>query len=186
MFEQITFFIIALLILVFSLLTVTSRKILRSAVYLLFVLVSTAVLYFMLQYNFLAAVQLTVYAGGIVVLIIFSILLTSHISERAVMAPLKQSILSALASLAGATLVLMVVLGFNFVPNTTPAADPNIHDIGMALVSYQRDGFALPFEVISILLLAALIGAIVVAKKEKMNMPTDKGISTKSENGTEK
>ena len=80
--SEIMFYLLSGMIVVFSILTVTSRRILRSAVYLLFVLVSTAGLYFMLNYNFLAAVQLTVYAGGIVVLIIFSILLTSHISEK--------------------------------------------------------------------------------------------------------
>ena len=174
MFDQITFFVIAAIILVFSVLTVTSRKILRSAVYLLFVLIATAVLYFMLNYNFLAAVQLTVYAGGIVVLIIFSILLTSHISERAVMATLKQKLLSALSVVAGALLALMVILGFHFVPNSTPVTEPTVHDVGLALVSYHRDGFALPFEVISILLLAALIGAIVVAKKERLILPGKK------------
>jgi len=177
MFEQITFFVIAAIILIFSVLTVLSRKILRSAVYLLFVLVATAVLYFMMNYNFLAAVQLTVYAGGIVVLIIFSILLTSHISERAVMAPLKQSLLSALATLAGATLTLMVILGFAFVPITAPGVESNVHNIGLALVSYQRDGYALPFELISILLLAAMIGAIVVAKKERLILPKEKETS---------
>ena len=61
--------------------------------------------------------QVAVYAGGIVVLIIFSILLTSHISERAVMAPVKQKLLSALSVIAGAMLVIMVLLGFNFIPN---------------------------------------------------------------------
>ena len=73
------FFIFSAVIVVFSILTVTSRRILRAATFLLFVLVSTAGLYFMLRFNFLAAIQLTLYAGGIVVLIIFSILLTSHI-----------------------------------------------------------------------------------------------------------
>lgn len=167
MVNEVMFYLIAAMILVFSVLTVTSRKILRAAVYLLFVLISTGGLYFMLNYNFLAAVQLTVYAGGIVVLIIFSILLTSHLSERAVMAPLKQSLLSALATLAGATLTLMTILRFSFIPN--PGADPllNMTDVGNSLVSYNRDGYALPFEVISVLLLAAMIGAIVVAKKER-------------------
>ena len=80
--NQIMFVLFALMIIVFSVLTVTTRIILRAAVYLLFVLVSTAGLYFMLNYQFLAAVQLTLYAGGIVVLIIFSILLTSHISQK--------------------------------------------------------------------------------------------------------
>jgi NADH-quinone oxidoreductase subunit J len=167
MINEVMFYLLAAMILVFSVMTVTTRRILRAAVYLLFVLISTAGLYFMLRYNLLAAVQLTVYAGGIVVLIIFSILLTSHLSERAVMAPLKQSLLSALAVLAGATFTLMTILRFSFTPNV--GADPqlNITDVGNSLVSYQRDGYALPFEVISILLLAAMIGAIVVAKKER-------------------
>ena len=167
MVNEVMFFLIGAMILIFSVLTVTTRRILRAAVYLLFVLISTAGLYFMLNYNFLAAVQLTVYAGGIVVLIIFSILLTSHLSERAVMAPLKQSLLSALATLAGATLTLMTILRFSFVPATGTDPQFTITDVGNSMVSYNRDGYALPFEVISVLLLAAMIGAIVVAKKEK-------------------
>jgi len=167
MVNEVMFYLIGAMILIFSVLTVTTRRILRAAVYLLFVLISTAGLYFMLNYNFLAAVQLTVYAGGIVVLIIFSILLTSHLSERAVIAPLKQSILSALATLAGATLTLMTILRFAFVPNAGVDPQLNITDVGNSLVSYNRDGYALPFEVISVLLLAAMIGAIVVAKKER-------------------
>jgi NADH-quinone oxidoreductase subunit J len=167
MVNEVMFFLIGAMILIFSVLTVTTRRILRAAVYLLFVLISTAGLYFMLNYNFLAAVQLTVYAGGIVVLIIFSILLTSHLSERAVMAPMKQSLLSALATLAGATLTLMTILRFSFVPAAGIDPQFNITDVGNSMVSYNRDGYALPFEVISVLLLAAMIGAIVVAKKEK-------------------
>ena len=168
MLNQVMFFLFGAMIVIFSLLTVTSRKVLRAAVFLLFVLISTAGLYFALNYNFLAAVQLTVYAGGIVVLIIFSILLTSQVSEKAVMAPVKQSILSALSVGAGAILTLMTIFKFAFVPN--PGTDPqyNITDVGNALVSYKRDGYALPFEVISVLLLAAMIGAIVVAKKERI------------------
>ena len=169
MLNQVMFFLFGAMIVIFSLLTVTSRKVLRAAVYLLFVLISTAGLYFALNYNFLAAVQLTVYAGGIVVLIIFSILLTSHVSERAVMAPLKESLLSALATVAGAILTLITILKFVFVPGTGVDPHQNITDVGNALVSYNRDGYALPFEVVSILLLAAMIGAIVVAKKEKIS-----------------
>lgn len=164
--SDLMFYLFAAIILVFSVLTVTTRRILRAAVYLLFVLISTAGLYFMLNYNFLAAVQLTVYAGGIVVLIIFSILLTSHISERAVVAGWKQSLLSALAVVAGAALTLVTIFNFTFVPTAEPAVTSTVHDVGVALVSYDRDGFALPFEVISVLLLAAMIGAIIVARKE--------------------
>ncbi len=182
MLSQISFFIIAAVIIVFSILTVTSRRILRSAVYLLFVLIATAVLYLMMQYNFLAAVQLTIYAGGIVVLIIFSILLTSHISERAVTSSLKHNLFSALATLAGAVLTLTVILNFSFIASTEKALDNDVREIGRALVSYQKDGFALPFEVISILLLAAMIGAIVVAKREKTTEVENKEISENPNN----
>ncbi|MCK9639923.1 MAG: NADH-quinone oxidoreductase subunit J [Prolixibacteraceae bacterium] len=171
--NDIMFYLFAGSILTFSLLTVTSRRILRSAVYLLFVLVSTAGIYFMLNYNFLAAVQLTVYAGGIIVLIIFSILLTSHVSEKAVVAPVRQQIFSALAVAAGAILTILTIVKFVFTPTTSPAVDANVTNVGRALVSYNRDGFALPFEVISILLLAAMVGAIVLAKKEKHLVPSN-------------
>ncbi len=164
--SEILFFLLSGMIVVFSIMTVTSRKILRSAVYLLFVLVSTAGLYFMLNYNFLAAVQLTVYAGGIVVLIIFSILLTSHISERAEMAGKFQGLLSALAVVAGATLTLITIISYSFPPRRATEIPSDVKNIGRSLVSYNENGYALPFEVVSILLLAAMIGAIIVARKE--------------------
>lgn len=164
--SEILFFLLSGMILVFSILTVTTRRILRSAVYLLFVLVSTAGLYFMLNYNFLAAVQLTVYAGGIVVLIIFSILLTSHISERAKVANRFQGTMSALAVVAGATLTMITIINFSFPAKSLIEGPSDVKSIGRALVSYNENGFALPFEVVSILLLASMIGAIIVARKE--------------------
>jgi len=160
------FYLLAGMILVFSVLTVTSRKILRAAVYLLFVLISTAAIYFMLEYTFLAAVQLTVYAGGIVVLIIFSVLLTSHISERASMAGRIQAIFSAIVALLGAGVTLYTIYSFAFKGSDEPAITSNVKNIGAQLVSTGKDGYALPFEVISVLLLAAMIGAIIVARKE--------------------
>ena len=74
----IAYVIIALVIVIFSVMAVTTRKILRAATYLLFVLFATAAVYFQLDYEFLGAVQIAVYAGGIVVLFVFAILLTSH------------------------------------------------------------------------------------------------------------
>lgn len=164
--SNILFFLFAGAILLFSVLTVTTRRILRAAVYLLFVLVSTAGLYFMLNFNFLAAVQLMVYAGGIIVLVIFSILLTSHISEKARLATMKEGIFSALTVVAGALLTIILIFNYNFVATTEPAVATDVKTIGRQLVSYGENGYALPFEVISILLLAALIGAIIVARKE--------------------
>jgi NADH-quinone oxidoreductase subunit J len=165
--NQFMFYLFAAMITVFSILTVTSRKILRAAVYLLFVLIATSGLYFMLNYQFLAAVQLTVYAGGIVVLIIFSILLTSHISERFERIQPSKGIFSALAALAGAALCIVTILDYKFEANTAVAREVNMNVIGRDLLSYGYNGYILPFEVISILLLAVMIASIVIAKKIK-------------------
>ena len=163
--NQIMFAIFSVVIIVFSILTVTSRKILRSAVYLLFVLVSTAGLYFMLNYQFLAAVQLTLYAGGIVVLIIFSILLTSHINQKFEPVGWKKNLFSALAAISGAFLSIITILDYKFSATTEAAKEVDMHLIGKSLLSVGYDGYVLPFEVISILLLAAMVAAVVIAKK---------------------
>ena len=167
--EQAIFYILSAIILVFSLLTVTSKKILRAAVYLLFVLVATAGLYFLFEYNFLAAVQLTVYAGGVVVLIIFSILLTHQINTDMESADLKKKIFGGVAAFCGALLTILAITQYDFVTNDNAVADSSIQAIGTKLLSYGEGGYVLPFEVISILLLAAMIGAIIIAKKPETN-----------------
>jgi len=169
--NQVMFVLFSVVIVVFSILTVTSRKILRAAIYLLFVLVSTAGLYFMLNYQFLAAVQLTLYAGGIVVLIIFSILLTSHISQKFEPVGWKKSLFSALAAIAGALLTIITILDFKFSATAEAAKEVDMHFIGSSLLSVGDDGYALPFEVISILLIAAMVAAIVIAKKGAPKKP---------------
>jgi len=163
--RDIMFLIFAVVIIVFSVLTVTSRRILRAAVSLLFVLIATAGLYFLLNYQFLAAVQLTLYAGGIVVLIIFSILLTSQISQKFEPLDWKKALFSALAVIAGAIVVISTVLKHTFSADTAAALEVNMDVIGKSLLGTGADGYVLPFEVISILLVAAMIGAIVIAKK---------------------
>ena len=164
---QIMFVIFSAIIVLFSILTVTSRRILRAAIYLLFVLVSTAGIYFMLNYQFLAAVQLGLYAGGIIVLIIFSILLTSHINQKFEKVDWKKSLFSAIAVIAGIIITLTTVLNYQFEANNAIAQEVDMNLIGTKLLSYDRGGYVLPFELISILLLAAMIGAIVIAKKGK-------------------
>src|SRR5512133_1492167 len=125
--NQIMFVLFSAMIVIFSVLTVTTRKILRAAVYLLFVLVSTAGLYFMLNYQFLAAVQLTLYAGGIVVLIIFSILLTSHINQKFEPVGLKKIIFSALAAASGAILSVVTILDYSFSASAEAAKATNMN-----------------------------------------------------------
>jgi NADH-quinone oxidoreductase subunit J len=161
------FYLFSVTILAFSLLAVTSRKILRAAVFLLFALVATSGYYFMLNYQFLAGVQLSLYAGGIVVLIIFSILLTHHISHKFERPPLMNLLLGLLVAVTGAALSIYTFMRFPFVPSAGIPLEVNMQVIGRQLMGTGANGYALPFEVISVLLLAAMIAAIVIAKKGK-------------------
>lgn len=179
--NQIIFVIFSLVIIVFSVFTVTSRRILRAAVSLLMVLVSTSGLYFMLNFAFLAAVQLALYAGGIVVLIIFSILLTSHISQKMEPVEWKKSVFSALAVVTGALLTIITILDYSFQANEAAGAEVSMTTIGNALLSYGKDGYVLPFEVISILLLAAMVAAIIIAKKANPTVPAENKSGQESE-----
>ena len=164
--EQIMFTLFAVMIMVFSILTIASRRILRAATFLLFVLLSTAGLYFWLNYEFLAGVQVALYAGGIVVLIIFSILLTHHINHR-FDKPAPGNLIAGIGvAVLGSALAISTLLSFDFGTKATETIPVDVNTIGKQLVSTEHNGYALPFEVISILLLAALIGAIVVARKE--------------------
>ena len=163
--EGIIFYLLAIMIMVFSILSVTTRRILRAAVYLLFVLLSTAALYLILNYTFLAVVQLTVYAGGIIVLIVFSILLTSHINDRLELGTLTRRITAGLISLVGFIMSFWVIATADLSPKGEVESPYDIHAIGISLMNYGDHGFVLAFELISVLLLAAMIGSIVIAKK---------------------
>ncbi len=162
------FYLLAAVILLFSVLTIASRRMLRSAVYLLFVLIGTSGLYFLLDYQFLAGVQITLYAGGIVVLIIFSILLTSHISHK-FKRPAAWKLWMGLTVLVfGSGTALWVLLLHPFSKNPAVKDVPvDMHLIGNQLLGMGKNGYVLPFELISVLLLAAMVAAIIVAKKEK-------------------
>ena len=164
---RIIFFVLAAAIIVFSILSITSRKILRAAIYLLFVLVAMAGLYYMMNFQFLASVQLILYAGGIVVLIIFSILLTSQINSK--LDPPKRSHLlsGALTAVGGIVLSTVTILQFSFKATNTAAIGTDMRTIGHQLLDTDLHGYALPFEVISVLLLAALVGSIFIAQKDR-------------------
>lgn len=169
--ERILFYLLALIMVGSAIAAVTSRKMLRSVIYLLFVLVGIAGIFFLIDYNFLAAIQLTVYAGGIIVLIIFSVLLVHHIELKLEMAKPKRQIITAIACLLGIGVFLTTIYSHEFheVKNNITTTTS---DIGTKLLSYGEGGFILPFEVISVLLLAAMIGAIIIAKGKKLNDKT--------------
>lgn len=162
--NELIFTLLSACVLGFSVLTIFSRRILRAAMNLLIVLIATAGFYYMLEYDFLAGVQLSLYAGGIVVLIIFSVLLTSTIDSK-FERPAMLSLISGLGvSIIGAVLTIATILQQTYTPAATNVPT-DMTRIGLDLTSLGKHGFALPFEVISILLLSAMIGSIVIAKK---------------------
>ena len=161
----------AIVIAVFSVMTVRSRKILRSATYLLFVLLATAVMYFQLGYQFLGAVQIAVYAGGIMVLFVFSILLTHRPDDKTSMLTSHKRIIGISCSVIGAVLLLAALFTMPVAQDITltdalSRSDVNMEQIGTALLGTGKFQYLLPFEAVSVLLLACIIGGIVVARKK--------------------
>ena len=165
--SAIIFYLLASFTLVSALLAVSTRMIFRAAIYLLFSLIGIAGLYFWLQYEFIAAVQIVVYVGGIVVLIIFSIFLTQQAGDILPKQKPGRRLLSVLAAFCGLALVLVQLFQHEFIKTTDPPIDPGVTNIGNQMLGVNDNGYALPFEVVSILLLAALIGCIVIAIKSK-------------------
>src|SRR6476659_1087150 len=118
--SQVIFYILSAFILGTAILSVTTRKIFRSAIWLLFSLIGVAALYFWLLVELIAAVQIVVYVGGIVVLIIFSIFLTQQSGKEMPRQPVKRIIFSALAVLFGFGLTYLQIWKYGFQPTTQP------------------------------------------------------------------
>lgn len=164
--SQIIFYILAAFILGTALLSVTTTKIFRSAIWLLFSLIGIAGLYFWLEVEFIAAVQIVVYVGGIVVLIIFSIFLTQQSGKEMPKPPMLRSVASILAVLFGFALTYLLIYKNDFKAGDKPF-NWSVNKIGTQMIATGENGYSLPFEVVSMLLLAAMIGCIVIALKSK-------------------
>lgn len=166
--QEIVFYIVGACIIVSSILAVTTGRLLRAATYLLFVLFGTGAIYGILGYTFLSAVQLMVYAGGIVVLYVFSILLTQSDKNMKYRQNRAKLISVLITTVVGAALVLFLVMTNGFALNLIPqGVELPVDQIGHALIGTDKYQFVLPFEAVSVLLLACMIGAILIARKEK-------------------
>ncbi len=164
--ERVIFYIFAFIIVAFAIASVTSKKVLRAVIYLLMSLMAIAALYFMMDYTFLGAIQMAVYGGGIIILFIFAVLLIHHIEGELEEPTMGRKIGMAALSLIGLGVTLFTIYSHDFKQAATSKAT-EIKDIGRGLLGYGEGGFILPFEVISVLLLAAMIGAIIIAKRPK-------------------
>jgi NADH:ubiquinone oxidoreductase subunit 6 (subunit J) len=141
---------------------VLGRNIVRAAVALIFSFCGMAALYVLLDAEFLAAVQVLIYVGGITILLLFAIMLTSRIASVGLRVVNDQVLWSAIAA-AGLLLGLVYAATRGLAGLSGPPALPETAPfLGRALLTT----YALPFEVVSILLLAAMVGAIVLARKD--------------------
>ena len=164
--ETVVFYFLAVFISVCSILTVTTRHMVRSATYLLFTLFGTAGIYFLLGYTFLGSVQIMVYAGGIVVLYVFSILLTSGEGDRTTKLKRSKLLAGLGATVGGAIIVVFITLKHKLLVTTDLVPlEINIKTIGHSMLSSDKFGYLLPFEAVSILLLACIVGGLVIARK---------------------
>ena len=164
------FIIFAVVIVGSALLCVTTTRIMRAATYLLFVLFGVAGIYFLLDYTFLGAAQIAIYAGGVTMIYVFAIQLVSKRTLQGLVEHVKGSRLIAggLAALAGLVLVSLILVKAGFIINESVAdVEVPMSEIGTALVGSEKYQYVLPFEFISLFLLACIIGGLVVARKEE-------------------
>lgn len=179
--STIIFYLLAAMTIGCGIIAVSTRQIFRAAIALLFSLVGIAGIYFWMDYEFIAAVQIVVYVGGIVVLIIFSIFLTQQSGEKMPVQNMGRKLFSLLAVFCGFALTIVQIFEHTFTKTTAPAVGPTIRNIGEELIALDKNGYALPFEVVSILLLAAMIGCIVIAMRTPAEPPKEVEAKRKDE-----
>ena len=167
----IMFGIFAVVILGSAVMCVATKRIMRAATFLLFVLFGVAGLYFILDYTFLGAAQISIYAGALTMMYIFAIQLVGKRTLQGLVEHVKGSkaVGAALVTLAGFLTVAVVLLKNEFLFKACEMADAEVpmDVIGTALVGSDKYQYVLPFVFISVFLLACIIGGIVVARKDK-------------------
>ena len=166
--DQIIFLFCAALILVSALMVVVTRNLVHAALWLVAALFGIAILYAILNAGFLAVVQVVVYIGAIAILFIFAVMLTRREMLEKGTQTRSNWWLPALLSLLILSGLVFLIIGqpaFGRTASEIPASVDTLRNLGTALVS--PDAFVLPFEVASVLLLAALVGAVYIASGKK-------------------
>ena len=158
---EIPFYIIASITIASAYWVVVSSRLIYSAIALLFTLFGIAGLYIFLYADFLAASQVIVYVGGILVLIIFGVMLTSKISDVSFQHSSRNQIAGSFFALGIFSLIISVAMRTEWPEFTLISIEGTTKIIGeMILTEYL-----LPFEAVSVLLLSALIGAAMLSRR---------------------
>lgn len=170
MAKLVMFCILAVVVLGSAVMSICTKSIMRAATWLLFVLFGIAGFYFILDYTFLGAAQMSIYAGGITIMYIFAIQLVSKRSLQNLVARFKGVRIAQglIISLIGLVVVSLILVKNHFINAAMDVADVEVpmKQIGQAMVSSGKYGYVLPFEFISVFLLACIIGGVMIARKE--------------------
>jgi NADH-quinone oxidoreductase subunit J len=169
---QIVFLIVAVATLLSAVMVVSARRIMHAALWLVLALLGVAIVFVTLETSFFAIVQVVVYIGAIATLIIFAVMLTRRDQQDAGKQVTGQALLAGLVSLGVVSGLVATLAGWQKfllvrgVMDTSSAAEiQKIAELGRLLVA--PDSYAIPFEVASVLLIGALIGAIYVANEQR-------------------
>ena len=161
---DIVFYLFAVITLVSAFVVVTARNIIYSAFSLLFTFFGVAGLYVLLGADFIAVVQLMVYVGGILVLILFGVMLTNKITSIQIKTGTLQIIPAILGAGLMAGVLIKIFTGTNWHSQLSPYPQKTTaYALGQLLIT----DYVLIFELLGILLLIALIGAATIARKEE-------------------
>ncbi len=162
--QQVVFIILSAITLIGALGVVLNRRLFRSALFLVLSFVGVAGLYILLEVGLLAMIQLLIYVGAIAILIIFAIMLSRQAMTTEGKVLNEQWALGVLVAilLFGALVYVLVQVNWPVVEAAAPAN--SIQRLGESLVN--PNGFVLPFEVASVLLLVALVGAVIIAREK--------------------
>ncbi len=159
---QILFYSIVFLIVISSFWVVMSPNLVHSAVSLLFTFFGVAGLYVFLYADFIAAAQVIIYVGGILVLIIFGVMLTNKIDDPNLSNQSRNQVLAAIFCFIMLLFQLQIIFSTDWFIGDFITRESTVNDIGMLLLTT----YLLPFEIVSVLLLAALIGAAMLSRKK--------------------
>ena len=161
--EEIAFWAIAVVLVASSLLTVLSKNLFHSVLYLALALVTTAGVYVLLHAEFLAAVQIFLYAGGVVTLVVFAIMLTERLVGKKIDQMNRGVGVGLLVSLALFFATAWALTETVFPKDLPSPPGEMVGAIGRNLLTR----YVLPFELLAVLFLSALLGALYFARKEE-------------------
>ncbi len=162
-YTTILFYVLALIIVVSAVMVVFNKNVVHSAFSLFFTLFAISGIYVLLKADFIALTQIMVYVGGILILLIFGVMMTTKVTNVELKTKNLNTIPSLVFSIGIVTILIFIIFSTKWNIRTGPESEETVTQIGTMLLSK----YLLPFEIASIVLLVALIGSAMFARRIK-------------------